>query len=424
MNCAIQTEHLSKRYVLGTPERYRALRDVLARGLQAPIRIFRQANQLERMQAKSQSVWALRDVSLQIQEGEAVGLIGRNGAGKSTLLKILARITQPTEGAAQIQGRIGSLLEIGTGFHPELTGRENVFLSGAVLGMRRNEIVRKFDEIVDFSGVEKFLDTPLKHYSSGMQTRLAFAVAAHLDPEILLIDEVLAVGDLEFQRKCLGKMEQVTRGGRTILFVSHNMGAIRGLCQRVVWIDQASIRAIGGPHETIAAYEASITSGRAEQVRRPGDGCKAQFVGWEIIRSGQQNRFVLQDTLPVSIAFALDVIQRSENVHLGIVLRTVDSQPVWAWCADRLTLEPGIRELRFDFPMLPLRPGPYTWQIGLWDDSSCLDLWHSVPEMLVTMPNHQHPDETWNGQLNMPCEFSLAARETSSTAVPAQLASD
>src|SRR6202007_2024083 len=179
-------------------------------------------------------IWALKDVSFDVKQGEVVGLIGRNGAGKSTLLKILARITRPTEGHAEIRGRVGSLLEVGTGFHPELTGRENVYMSGAVLGMRKAEIERKFDEIVAFSEVERFLDTPLKYYSSGMQMRLAFAVAAHLEPEILLVDEVLAVGDASFQKKCLGKMKQVSHEGRTILFVSHNMAAVKALCSRAI----------------------------------------------------------------------------------------------------------------------------------------------------------------------------------------------
>src|SRR6202021_217399 len=185
----------------------------------------------------SRFIWALKDVNFEVQRGEVVGLIGRNGAGKSTLLKILARITRPTEGRAEIHGRVGSLLEVGTGFHPELTGRENVYMSGAILGMRKAEIDRKFDEIVAFSEVERFLDTPLKHYSSGMQMRLAFAVAAHLEPEILFVDEVLAVGDLEFQKKCLGKMQEVSKSGRTIFFVSHQMGQMRRLCERVFWID-------------------------------------------------------------------------------------------------------------------------------------------------------------------------------------------
>src|SRR2546426_6799897 len=194
---------------------------------------------------KKEPFWALKDVSLEIREGEVLGLIGRNGAGKTTLLKILSRIPRPTTGWAEIHGRVGSLLEVGTGFHPELTGRENTFLSGAILGMSRREIERKFDEIVAFAELEKFIDTPVKHYSSGMFVRLAFAVAAHLEPEILLVDEVLAVGDIKFQKKCLGKMGDVARAGRTILLVSHQLNQIRRLCQRVLWIDGGEIRRDG-----------------------------------------------------------------------------------------------------------------------------------------------------------------------------------
>ena len=246
-NLAISTEGLGKRYRIGAKQaRYRTLRDTLADGFSAP---FKKAAALLRGEAYGaasldRDIWALRNVSFEVEHGEVVGLIGRNGAGKSTALKVLSRITEPTEGQATIHGRVGTLLEVGTGFHPELTGRENIYLSGAILGMRKAEIERKFDEIVDFSEIETFLDTPVKHYSSGMYVRLAFAVAAHLEPEILVVDEVLAVGDALFQRKCLGKMGDVARGGRTVLFVSHNMKSIRNLCQRAVWLDQGEVREI------------------------------------------------------------------------------------------------------------------------------------------------------------------------------------
>jgi len=225
----IRGEGLGKRYRLGERERYLALRDVLARAFSAPASLFR-ARKPTSPNGAATHIWALKGVSFEVHQGEVVGVIGRNGAGKTTLLKILARVTRPTEGRAQVRGRVGSLLEVGTGFHYELTGRENVFLSGAILGMSNAEIRRKFDEIVAFAEVGKFIDTPLKRYSSGMQTRLAFSVAAHLEPEILLVDEVLSVGDLQFQKKCLGKMGDVAQGGRTILFVSHQMNQIRRLC--------------------------------------------------------------------------------------------------------------------------------------------------------------------------------------------------
>jgi lipopolysaccharide transport system ATP-binding protein len=227
-NLAIRIEGLGKRYKIGVKrERYYTLRDSLMNALTSPFRRRRGQAQEDNPHSQVDFIWALKDVSLEINHGDIIGIIGRNGAGKSTLLKILSRITEPTEGQAEIFGRVGSLLEVGTGFHPELTGRENIFLNGVIMGMTRAEVQRNFDEIVAFAEIEQFLDTPVKYYSSGMYVRLAFAVAAHLDPEILLVDEVLAVGDAAFQKKCLGKMEDVAKGGRTVLFVSHNLGAIQ-----------------------------------------------------------------------------------------------------------------------------------------------------------------------------------------------------
>jgi lipopolysaccharide transport system ATP-binding protein len=254
---AIHVENLSKRYHIGGPQKkYETLRDTLTDVFMAP---FRRASKLLRGQATGaaeldETIWALRDVSFEVKRGEVVGVIGRNGAGKSTLLKILSRVTEPTTGFADIRGRVGSLLEVGTGFHDELTGRENVYLNGAILGMTRTEIDRKFDEIVAFSGVDKFIDTPVKHYSSGMYLRLAFAVAAHLEPEILLVDEVLAVGDASFQKKCLNKMQTVGQQGRTVLFVSHNMPAITRLCERTILLDEGRVLADGPSCQVVGAY--------------------------------------------------------------------------------------------------------------------------------------------------------------------------
>lgn len=250
-------EGLGKRYRLGgvaPTERYTALRDVVAERAKL---LFRRTNNSLRSSRSSEEVrdfWALKDVSFEFQQGEVVGIIGRNGAGKSTLLKVLSRITEPTEGKITIRGRVASLLEVGTGFHPELTGRENIFLNGAILGMHRYEIKAKFDEIVAFAEVEKFLDTPVKRYSSGMYVRLAFAVAAHLEPEVLIVDEVLAVGDAEFQKKCLGKMHEVSRGGRTVLFVSHNMAAIASLCTKGLLLRNGRLSFAGKAEAAIAAY--------------------------------------------------------------------------------------------------------------------------------------------------------------------------
>ncbi len=254
-NYAIKVEGLGKRYRIGERQRYKALRDVLTDAVYAPVRaagrLLHRGNHKPRTDSH---IWALKDVSFEVQHGEVLGIIGRNGAGKSTLLKILSRITEPTEGEVRLRGRVGSLLEVGTGFHPELTGRENVYLNGAILGMHRHEIERKFDEIVAFAEIERFLDTPVKHYSSGMYVRLAFAVAAHLEPEILLVDEVLAVGDAAFQKKCLGKMGEVADEGRTVLFVSHNMTSVESLTKRTIVVRNGRIYEDSDTDRAIKTY--------------------------------------------------------------------------------------------------------------------------------------------------------------------------
>ncbi|MDT8436358.1 MAG: polysaccharide ABC transporter ATP-binding protein [Gemmatimonadota bacterium] len=276
---AIRVESIGKEYHIGaTPVSYRTLRDRVAGAATEP---FRRAWKLARGQAygaarMDETFWALRDLSFEVETGEVVGVIGRNGAGKSTLLKILSRITEPSEGWAEVHGRVGSLLEVGTGFHPELTGRENVFMNGAILGMRKAEIDRKFDEIVEFSEISKFIDTPVKHYSSGMYVRLAFAVAAHMEAQILLIDEVLSVGDAEFQRKCLGKMGEVAGSGRTIIFVSHNMPTVARLCDRVLLLDQGRLVKDGPSAEVVHTYLSYGISTSAERewtdpARAPGN---------------------------------------------------------------------------------------------------------------------------------------------------------
>ena len=270
---AIRTVQLGKMYRIGGErESYRTLRDTLVHAAKRPIERIRHPGAATHV---SETLWALRNVDIEVREGQALGIIGRNGAGKSTLLKVLSRITEPTEGRVELRGRVASLLEVGTGFHAELTGRENIYLNGAILGMARAEIKRKFDEIVEFSEIGQFLDTPVKRYSSGMYVRLAFAVAAHLDPEILVIDEVLAVGDAEFQKKCLSKMSGIAHGGRTILFVSHNMGAVNRLCDHGVWLDKGGVVMQGSAGDTVRAYLSAGNSGVAERVWEgaecPGD---------------------------------------------------------------------------------------------------------------------------------------------------------
>jgi lipopolysaccharide transport system ATP-binding protein len=277
----IRAEGLGKKYLIGhqSNERYTALRDVMA---QTARNFGRTARDLLRGQAlvvgdEVEEFWALKDVSFEIKRGDVVGIIGRNGAGKSTLLKVFSRITEPSEGRVEIKGRVASLLEVGTGFHPELTGRENVYLNGAILGMRRAEIKGKFDEIVAFAEVEKFLDTPVKRYSSGMYVRLAFAVAAHLEPEILIVDEVLAVGDAEFQRKCLGKMDSVSKNGRTVIFVTHNMAIVNQMCRQTIWLNQGSINQIGVSHEVVSRYMAEGKGPEAGGIQHYAEDQKKPF---------------------------------------------------------------------------------------------------------------------------------------------------
>ncbi len=263
---AIKVENLSKLYKIGARQQgYKTLRESVMGILTAPMQRFKKIPQSAIRNPQSESIWALKDVSFEVKQGEVVGIIGGNGAGKTTLLKILSRITEPTEGRAEIYGRVGSLLEVGTGFHPELTGRENIYLNGAILGMRKAEIEHKFHEIVAFSEIEKFIDTPVKRYSSGMYVRLAFAVAAHLEPEVLVVDEVLAVGDAAFQKKCLGKMGDVAKEGRTVLFVSHNMGAIIALCPRCLLMNNGRLEMAGAVREVTARYQAKSFATAADR---------------------------------------------------------------------------------------------------------------------------------------------------------------
>lgn len=323
---AIRVENLSKRYRLGTgTEQYDTLRDTIAAAAKAPFRRFMRLSGSRG--SDKETLWALNDVSFEVQEGEVLGIIGRNGAGKSTLLKILSRITRPTSGRAEIFGRVGSLLEVGTGFHPELTGRENIYLNGAVLGMRKTEIDRQFDSIIDFAGIEQFLDTPVKRYSSGMFVRLAFAVAAHLDTEILLVDEVLAVGDMGFQKKCLGKMSEVTQQGRTVLFVSHNMGAIRKLCRTVLFIDSGTVAYKGDTEKGVEGYigtfsgqvsgQALVVVNRSMFSSSKGD----RITGFEIVGINSQPLEYIRTGDPVvfRIHYEIDHMLRNPNIRLQIL---------------------------------------------------------------------------------------------------------
>jgi lipopolysaccharide transport system ATP-binding protein len=359
---AIRVEKLSKKYSLGAAQvPYNTLRDHLVEGIKSL---------LKREQHPSQDAsifWALKDISLEIKQGEVVGIIGRNGAGKSTLLKILARITVPTSGAAEIHGRVGSLLEVGTGFHGELTGRENTYLNGAILGMAKKEIDRKFDEIVAFAEVERFVDTPVKHYSSGMYLRLAFAVAAHLEPEILLVDEVLAVGDITFQRKCLGKMGDVAKQGRTILFVSHNMAAVESLCSTAYLLENGRLVESGTTKTVIDAYLSSIPALCHTPLEcrtdREGDG-RLRFTDIEFRSDEGIPTDVVQagKTLLISVAYA-STSDTMKNVEVSIDIYTQNGQYMLMLDNEMVGADfesvPRVGRFSCQVQRFPLSPGQY-----------------------------------------------------------------
>jgi lipopolysaccharide transport system ATP-binding protein len=309
---AIRVDNLSKRYRIGQREPYKTLREALTNIFTGPFK---------RQHSNSQFIWALKDVSFEVRWGEVIGIIGRNGAGKTTLLKILSRITKPTSGYGEVNGRVGSLLEVGTGFHPELTGRENIYLNGTILGMKRAEIDKKFDEIVGFAEIEKFLDTPVKRYSSGMYVRLAFAVAAHLEPEILLVDEVLAVGDTAFQKKCLGKMGDVVKEGRTVLFVSHNMAAILALCNEAYLLDQGHIMCRGATEDVVGNYMQNIPSTGTiplhERTDRNGDG-RIRLTSISIDGGAGKSSIQCSDGLRIRIGYTSTQELSRANFLVGI----------------------------------------------------------------------------------------------------------
>lgn len=368
---AIRVEEIGKQYRIGKAEKYRTLRDTLASAFTAP---FRTVGRLLRRKAaddlgQDDQIWALQEVSFEVRRGEVIGVIGGNGAGKSTLLKILSRITEPTTGFAEIHGRVGSLLEVGTGFHGELTGRENTYLNGAILGMTRNEIDRKFDEIVAFSEVEKFIDTPVKHYSSGMYLRLAFAVAAHLEPEILIVDEVLAVGDAGFQQKCLGKMGTVAKEGRTVLFVSHNMGAITQLCGRAVQLEKGRLKRSGSAGEVVAAYLSSVAGTElkaswSNESSKP-NGSDVRFSSARLLSTEEQPLSIanFNESLLVEITYEVKVPIRNLSVTCllydsmnHLVFESMDTDmPEW----NGRVREPDIYRATTKIPPCLLRPGRY-----------------------------------------------------------------
>ena len=385
-NIAIKVENLSKRYRIGLKEEINdTFFATLSSWVKFPLSNFRRLQKLSNFNESNDSediIWALKDISFELNQGEVLGIIGKNGAGKSTLLKILCRITEPSSGKASINGRVASLLEVGTGFHPELTGRENVFLNGAILGMTKTEIERKFDEIVDFSGVEKFIDTPVKRYSSGMRVRLAFAVAAQLEPEILLIDEVLAVGDIAFQKKCLGKMESVSKSGRTVFFVSHNMAAVSSICSKAILLEQGRLVELGDTDQIIAQYmknNSEISKIPLHQRKDRGGNGNLKFSAISILNlNGDYLEHVVsgQDVI-ISLTYHLRA-SCTGNVTFGVNFEGFLGQQMFQ-CRSNLVGKtykdlPNDGEIKCRVPKLPLPPGEYRLLVWAKDGRDFLDV--------------------------------------------------
>ncbi len=397
---AIRVQNLSKQYTIAAlRQRHDTLRDQIMGGLKS---VFRRNGQPD---SRADTIWALKDISLEVKQGEVIGIIGRNGAGKSTLLKILSRITAPTSGRAELYGRIGSLLEVGIGFDRELSGRENIYLSGAILGMKKTEIDRKFDEIVAFSEVEKFIETPVKRYSSGMYVRLAFAVAAHLDPEILIVDEVLAVGDASFQRKCLGKMGDVAKEGRTVLFVSHNMGAITSLCETALWLEAGSLKQLGPSRALVTEYLAenairvSAWTELSSRTRFPTLGEKLTLLALEWLTPPP-----LRHAEPLRLRIHFEAKTAVQDVSIGVGFSTLEGTRLLSYDTDfpagrRPIVQPHSKNyVDLQIQNLPLAPGLYSLDIGsrIGDGGTALDYLPNIAHIEVC------PGETTPSYLMLP----------------------
>ena len=370
---AIKVEGLSKRYVIGH-QKATSIADKVRYGYQ---RLFGQKGNYE-----TEEFWALKDISFEIKRGEAVGIIGKNGAGKSTLLKILSRITYPTSGRFEMNGRVSSLLEVGTGFHPELSGRENIYLNGTILGMTRPEIRSKFDEIVDFSGVEKFIDTPVKHYSSGMYVRLAFAVAAHLEPEILIIDEVLAVGDAEFQKKCLGKMDEVAKAGRTVLFVSHNLKAIKALCPKSIFIKKGQMVLFGKSNQIVDMYTSVGMHNYTNDIKLNNKILKRLTVSEKLnaIEVGSDLHFRLEyyNEEKIQTPQFCFIIKKADGLVVSSLISNYSINGI-----NIRELKPGNGTILLEIKNMCLLPGEYIIDLKLWQPGRLLDQALSVVNMKI-----------------------------------------
>lgn len=393
----IKVENIGKKYVLSHHQgssSYRTFRELISKTVVAIVKNPFKANNQKNYSSQKEEFWALQDISFEIKQGECVGFVGRNGAGKSTLLKILSRITEPSKGKVSIKGRVASLLEVGTGFHGELSGRENIFLNGAILGMSKAEIKRKFDDIVQFAEVEKFLDTPVKHYSSGMYVRLAFAVASHLEPEILIVDEVLAVGDAQFQKKCLGKMEDVaTKEGRTVLFVSHQMPSVQALCQRAIWLQSGSVKMDGAPSSVISRYlteglnideaEINLTNHRGRSHSLDPALQKVWLVNQDNIKT---NLFAMGEPLKVYLQFKACKPVLNPGFGFGVEdeqgkrVFTINNSMVPTKNNNYTSLQEGIVSLKID--SLPLLPGKYFISVALTESQSS---WYDFVEQAIAI---------------------------------------
>jgi lipopolysaccharide transport system ATP-binding protein len=419
MTPAISIEDLSKRYTVDHEVKqrggYRTLRESLVDLAAAPLRRLRGQRSSTR-----EDFWALKDVSFEVQPGEVVGIIGRNGAGKSTLLKVLSQITKPTTGRVTLNGRVGSLLEVGTGFHPELTGRENIYLNGSILGMGRAEIERKFDEIVDFSGVERFLDTPVKRYSSGMYVRLAFSVAAHLEPEILIIDEVLAVGDAAFQQRCVEKMQSVAQSGRTVFLVSHNLGVVKTLCTHAVALDMGRLADSGEPQAVIKRY----LDGSTQQVltnawldlsasRRDGDGA----VRLSSLLVTSESGMPLVPWGPLSLRLKLSANESRNDCFIAIRIRDRIGQTLihvsGVQSRTPLRLRAGINEFQCRIPSVALVPGTYIMGLSVGNGHDLFDR-ISDAALIEVQDNPIDPGYGWKSEGFIACECNVAPRPSPS----------
>lgn len=415
MSNSISVQAVSKCYRLGQMKHETMLREALTRIFTRPV---------PRHQRNDQEFWALKDISFDVRSGEVLGFIGANGAGKSTLLKILSKIVYPTSGRVRLNGRVASLLEVGTGFHSELTGRENIYLNGSILGMKKQEIDTKFDAIVDFSGVAQFVDTPLKHYSSGMALRLGFAVAAHLDTEILLVDEVLAVGDLEFQRKCLKSMEELHNSGRTVIFVSHNLRAVERLCSRVLWISKGEIKADGRAADIVASYVAAFAertvtaSSDFDQVTERGGGGEVRFTGLEILDAQRQPKENVQsgDALVFRLHYRANQTVRAP--YFGLRLHSelgekVSEVTTWNSGLDIPQLSPGRGTIEVTVHALNFSPGRYSLSLWLASHTQDFDVLNHCAVLEVKPSDFYGSGRGINrflGTFLLPCTWSLNGR--------------